>query len=55
MRAIKAFMDRDRDDHSRFTRLTEAALDIRMREDLECKPPTWYQLRRKQRAMVLLG
>lgn len=54
-RAINAFLDRERDDHSRFMRLSDAALDIRMREDLEVKPPTWYQLTRKQRAMVLLG
>lgn len=48
-------MDRPRDDHGNFMRLTDAALEIRMREDLPFKPPVWYQLRRHQRAMVLLG
>jgi SNF2 family DNA or RNA helicase len=52
--AIRAFMDRQRDDNGRMMLLSEDALQIRMREDLPRKPPVWYQLLRQQRAMVYL-
>jgi SNF2 family DNA or RNA helicase len=52
--AIRRFMVRPRDDWSRFLRLTERALNIRM-EELETRPPVWFKLRKAQRALLLLG
>lgn len=48
-------MNRSRRDLSNYARLTERALDIRMSEDLPADPPMWDQLRKRQKAMVLLG
>jgi SNF2 family DNA or RNA helicase len=52
--AVKRFMQRPRDDFSRFLRLTERALELR-KGDLPAKPPIWAQLKKHQKVMFLLG
>lgn len=53
-RAVKAFMNRRREDWSFMLRLTDRALEIR-RDELRTKPPVWYKLKRHQRALLLIG
>jgi SNF2 family DNA or RNA helicase len=53
-RAIRRFMARPRDDWTRFLRLSERALNIRMKE-LPVRPPVWTSLQKHQRALFLIG
>lgn len=52
--AVRRFMQRPRQDYSRFLRLTDRALELR-KDDLPVKPPIWAQLKKHQKVMFLLG
>ena len=53
--AVRKFLDRPRDNHNAWRKLTRRKLNALKRDQLVAKPPIWKKLSKTQRACLLLG